>query len=304
MIVKGLHMSGEGWTAQTEDGLTWHVLPKNAEGLAWEFMEGQYAPAGAKNGSIAMPGIGMGGKGGYPSAAQAGPGPGPSGPSAGAPQKAPEPQPVVTHGPGGVRMVQMTNGWVKIEQPTGKPYYHHKGNKITQWDPPAGAEIMLKAPQMASDHFAQVAKAGRAVVESGPAMNGASNSALPLKSAAEMAQAAVSRPEPTQAPRQQKPPAPVREGPKGADLQAKLDAIAAASAARRKAADEMHKKDAGDKEKGITVDPNSLRAKMDEAARASSTTDAGTKVSQPVETSPQKPAPTRPAAVAPQARSE
>merc|ERR1719197_1989119 len=105
-------------------------------------------------------------------------------------------------------------------------------------------------------------------------MNGASNSALPLKSAAEMAaQAAASR-EPTQAsrpaqaPRPQKPPAPVPEGPKGADLQAKLDAIAAASAARRKAADEMHKKDAGDKEKGITVDPNSLRAKMDEAARA------------------------------------
>ena len=29
-----------------------------------------------------------------------------------------------------VRMVQMTNGWVKIEQPTGKPYYHHKADKV------------------------------------------------------------------------------------------------------------------------------------------------------------------------------
>ena len=48
----------------------------------------------------------------------------------GSPQKAPEPQPVVTHGPGGVRMLQMTNGWVKIEQPTGKPYYHHKADKV------------------------------------------------------------------------------------------------------------------------------------------------------------------------------
>merc|ERR1719191_1315258 len=94
------------------------------------------------------------------------------------------------------------------------------------------------------------------------------------------AQAAASREptqsrEPAQAPRPQKPPAPVPEGPKGADLQAKLDAIAAGALARRKAADEMHQKEADDKEKGVTVDPNSLRAKMDEVARAKADSSGG-----------------------------
>ena len=58
-------------------------------------------------------------------------------------------------------------------------------------------------------------------------------------------------------------------------LQAKLDAIAAGALARRQAADEMHKKDADDKDKGVTVDPNSLRAKMDEAARAEADSSGG-----------------------------
>ena len=54
-------------------------------------------------------------------------------------------------------MLQMTNGWVKIDQPTLLPYYHHAAGEVTQWDPPVGAEIMLKVPPSIWDQFACLA---------------------------------------------------------------------------------------------------------------------------------------------------
>jgi len=159
-----------------------------------------------------------------------------------------KPPGTVQQGPNGVQVVTMDDGWVKIVQPDGKPpYYHHPKTNVTQWSPPATAANANGSHRAMNDALQQVRKAGQSVVDTPAARvetstgGGGMSLAPPGGVAPTQGYKPKGRSEGLRPP--EKPPAPVPEGPKGDELQAKLDAIQKEALDRRAAAVEEKKKD-------------------------------------------------------------